>query len=224
MAKLLPGPGATEPRGQIGGVVFSRNRFGLYMRSNTSPVNPMSPRQTTIRSIFTQMAQRWRDTVTPTQRARWESYAQGTPLPDQYGLKQTMLGLNMYQRFNVPWVDIGETVVDDAPTAAGQAPMLTVTLIGNSVEGIKATAIVPTLTTNDRIVILRCAAAVSRARNFFNGPWTFNSSFAGDVVLPAVVVDPAEVAVGQRWYFQFRALVSDGKAGPTSTFFIDINT
>jgi len=222
MAKILPGPVVAEARGQMGGVVFSRNRYGLYIRNNSSPVNPNSSRQVAIRALFTQMSQHWRDTLTAAQRAAWELYAAGTPLRDQFGLPQLITGANMYCRFNVPWVDIGETRVDNAPPAGGQAAMLSTTLTGTTGAGVQLTAYSPTLAANDRIYVKCSTAAMSQAREFFNGPWERRAYLAGDVALPTLLIAAGSMVIGQRWFFRFRALLEDGTAGPEAQDSVDI--
>lgn len=222
MAKILPGPTIAEARGQMGGVVFSRNRYGLYIRNNSSPVNPNSARQSTIRALFTQMSQHWRDTLTAAERAAWEQYAAGTPLRDQFGLTQLVTGANMYLRFNVPWVDIGETRVDTAPPAGGQAAMLSFTLTGTVAAGVELSAYSPTLGANDRLYFKRSAAAMSQAREFFNGPWERGGYIPGDQALPYLLIAGAACVIGQRWFFRVRALMEDGTAGPESQQRVDI--
>lgn len=222
MAKILPGPNSGEIRGKMGGVVYSRNRYGLYVRTKSSPVNPQSARQNAIRAAFTQISQRWRDTLTAAERAAWSDYAQETPFVDSLGNTQVLAGNAMYARFNVPWIDIGGTEVDTAPVTPGAAPMLTFTITGDTVAGIQITAFAPTLANADRIIGLKCSAPVSQAREFFNGPWTYFYQSPGDQALPVVIVVPGEVAVGQRWYFRFRAFESDGRVGPPTIARVDI--
>jgi len=222
MAKILPGPNSGEIRGQMGGVVYSRNRFGMYVRNNSSPVNPQSARQNAIRAAFTQIAQRWRDTLTAAERQGWEDYAQETPLTDVFGLKQVMTGLNMYARFNVPWTDIGQTAVDAPPVTPGEATMVIPTMTGDTVAGIQITAMAPALANADRYMWLNSSAPVSQARNFYNGPFTRGGYIEGDRAWPLVIVGPGSVAIGQRWYFKFRALISDGRTGPPAIATVDI--
>lgn len=222
MAKFLPGLPGADIRGQMGGVVYSKNRYGNYIRNNSSPVNPNTPRQVAIRTAFTEVIQHWRDTLTIAQRLAWEQYAKETKIKDVFGLPITLTAPNMYCRFNIPWTDIGEARVDAAPATPGQGPMLDMTITGDTVAGVELTAISPTLLAADRIIGLRCFGPVSQARNFYNGPFTQTYNSAGDVALPVVIVIPAQCAVGQRWYFQWRALIADGRVGPTSLSRVDI--
>lgn len=222
MAKILPGPLGVEPRGKLGGVVFSRNRYGLYVRVKSSPVNPNSPRQNSIRASFGAITTRWRDTLTPVQREAWCDYADETKKADVHGNLQALAGNAMYIGFNVPWTNIGETAVDDGPVTPGVGPMLSVTLTGNTTDGVQLTAFSPALELADRILILKCAAVVSQARDFYNGPWTQWGYPSGQPAIPMTLVASGDVAIGQRWYFRFRALISDGRTGPPTIGRADI--
>lgn len=222
MAKYKAGPGVAEARGTIGGTVFSRGRYGLYMRSGASPVQPRTPGQVAARAAFTAMSQRWRDTVTGPERAAWEKYASLTPISDVFGDKQALAGNAMYVRFNARWYARGGTPVDAAPATPGEAPMLNVTLSGTTLAGIKIETWLPLLLAADKVSILMCKAPTSQARNFFNGPFTHCDWIAGTALLPQTIIQAAGVQIGQRWFFEFRAYVSTGRVGPTSRFQVDI--
>lgn len=222
MAKVLPGIVGVEPRGKLGGIVFSRNRYGLYVRTKSSPVNPNSDRQNAIRSRFGAISAHWRDTLTAAQREGWNDYADETKRADVHGNLQSLAGNAMYCRFNVPWTDIGETRVDAPPVTPGEAPMIYFTLTGSTAAGVNLATVDPTLLAADRYYILRCAAPVSQARDFYNGPWTRGGYIPGDQALPYLLVAGGSVAIGQRWYFKIRALESDGRAGSQSMARVDI--
>src|SRR5438876_229394 len=60
-----------EPRsGSLAGQTSSRNRFGQYVRSRATPVNPNSVAQAAVRARQSNNAAAWR-TITDTQRAGW---------------------------------------------------------------------------------------------------------------------------------------------------------
>jgi hypothetical protein len=223
MAKVLLGPMVAEARGQAGGTVFSRNRFGAYIRQNVSPVQPNTTKQQEQRSAFTQAAQRWRDTLTPAQREAWKEYALGTPMIDSFGLPQIMPGNVMYVRANTMRIRAAAlSPIDDAPVTPGMAPQLIPTLTGDTTNGIELTAFTPTLLVADTIEILESDAASSQSRNFFNGPFTQWGTPSGSPALPLTLRANTLVAVGQRWWYHFRVFLADGKVGPPSVFSIDI--
>jgi len=223
MAKILFGPTIGEARGKVAGTVYSRNRYCNYIRNKTTPVNPSTPAQVAMRAAFTQASQRWRDVLTAAQREAWIDYGMMTPLTDQLGNKQPMAGNAMYCRYNAPVIRRTGVAVDDGPTTPGEATMMRVTLGGDTTLGVQITAWVPTLLAADWVGILNCAAPVAQSRNFFKGPFTWHDMIGGDTALPYTIIAPALVAIGQRWFFQFRAFVSDGRVGPPSIYQVDIN-
>lgn len=223
MAKFLLGPVVAEARGQLGGTVFSRNRFGAYGRNNSSPVNPNTVPQQEQRSAFTQATQRWRDTLTDAQRQAWKEYAIGTPLRDVFGNTQIMPGNVMYVRFNQRTIRAGGVPVDDAPVTPGEAAQMIATITGDTTLGIQLTAFTPTLVAADVFTVGESTAASAQSRNFFNGPFTRNSDNSGTVALPLLLRANTLVAIGQRWWYEFRVYLSDGKTGPKSVFSVDID-
>lgn len=91
MAKFTPGPTIGSASGSIGGTVYSRNRYGLYMRTRSIPVNPQSAYQQTQRNHIAQASQFWGG-LTDAQRAAWRSWAQNNPITDRLGMSQVLTG------------------------------------------------------------------------------------------------------------------------------------
>lgn len=74
MARLLSIV-ASIIRGSTGGLTYSANQFHqIIVRARTSPVNPNTTNQTTIRSAFNVASQAWKVMATPV-RLAWEEYA-----------------------------------------------------------------------------------------------------------------------------------------------------
>lgn len=89
--------------GSVGGLTASRARGGIdYFRFRTTPVNPNTARQITVRSALSLLSQLWSEGLTQTQRNSWIFEVDGTVLQ----------GLNAYQRANVPRIQAGLARVD----------------------------------------------------------------------------------------------------------------
>jgi len=224
MAKIKPAVGAAEARNRVGGAVYSRNRYGPYIRAFASPVQPRTPGQMAQRAAFTHVSQRWRDVLTSDQRLAWSWYADQTKLCDVFGDKQPLTANAMYCRFNVMWYRLFGTTVDTAPAVPGEAPMIIATLSGTAAGGISITAFNPTLLEADKWVVLQCKAPTAQSRNFFNGPFMYCTNFDGDATPPIVLVGPGAPAIGQRWWFQIRAFSAVGRTGPASRHLINITS
>jgi len=224
MAKIISPGLASELRGKLGGIVFSRNTWGAYIRNKVSPVQPRTSRQNLIRQKMTLMSQRWRDVLTIAQRDAWTAYAVGTNKSPYLGTKAPLTGLIAYIRFNVQWTVMGQTVLDTAPAIPGEAPMPLMTVTGTVANGVRLTALTPINAVGDKIDVYSNKPLLSQARNFFNGPWQNRVIVDSNSVFPVVVVPPAECAVGQRWYLRARYFDATGKVGPYATISVDILT
>jgi len=224
MAKIVSPGLAAELRGKVGGIVFSRNTWGAYIRNCVSPVQPRTARQNLIRQKMTLLAQRWRDVLTSTQRDAWSAYAIATNKGPRLGAKAPLNGLIAYIRYNVVTTSNGLAPLDTAPTMPGEAPMPLCSITGTDADGVKLTAINPVLVAGDYVEIYANKPVLSQARNFFNGPWQQRKWLDSTTVLPTVLVPAAETTIGQRWFVRARYFEKSGKVGPYSTISVDIKT
>lgn len=113
---LLRLPEGQQRSGKQGGVVFSHNRGGPYVRSRAVPVNPMSSRQIAVRNNLQNLAIHWNNTLTQAQRDGWGVYAQNLSWQNRLGEAIVLTGANMYLRSNAAVLQAGLTRIDDAPT------------------------------------------------------------------------------------------------------------
>jgi len=116
MANILYSVGIADARGSVGGNVFSRNRYGAYLRARTIPINPKTQRQVAARLIMAELSQRWQTVLTSTQRGEWETHAAAISFPNRVGQSTNLSGLAMYLRSNAAIVSAGGVIVDDGPT------------------------------------------------------------------------------------------------------------
>jgi hypothetical protein len=110
----------SEIRGSVNGVTYARNRFGLYVRSKASPVQPRTPAQTARRAQLTVLSQRWR-TLDETVRAEWRALADELTRSDTLGLTYRLTGLQAYLQFNL-WRALLGLAPQDNPPAQLAAP------------------------------------------------------------------------------------------------------
>ena len=61
----------TQASGSVGGMTFSRNRYGMYTRAKGLPVNPNSEFQQAVRQIFSGLSSAWNGVLTSGQRSGW---------------------------------------------------------------------------------------------------------------------------------------------------------
>lgn len=116
MALVKFGGGIQQMSGKVGGNVFSRNRYGNYVRGWTPPVNPNSERQQVVRNIMAMLVNAWAQVLTANQRAQWAVYALNVNFLNRLGETITLTGFNHFIRSNIARQNCGLTWVDDGPT------------------------------------------------------------------------------------------------------------
>jgi hypothetical protein len=104
-----------EPRsGSYQGITSSRNRYGQYVRTRATPVNPNSDAQGDARGRLSANATAWR-ALTDLQRAGWESLGSQMTRTDALGQSYTLNGFGAFQSVNNNKLAAGDAVVSDAP-------------------------------------------------------------------------------------------------------------
>jgi len=126
MAIMRPGPLAGQVSGRVGGVVFSRNRGGDYVRNGPSPTNPQTEYQVAVRNALAAASSAW-DDLTDDQRMAWRSWANDNPVRNRIGESIRLQGNAAFVALNSRLVQTGSAVVDTPPLVSAPDPLLTVT-------------------------------------------------------------------------------------------------
>lgn len=127
----------SEVRGKEGGIIFSRNTYGAYIKAKVSPTNPQTIYQQVQRGTFTNIAQNWR-VLTDPQKAAWVSLGQQVTRVNQFGDQTAYTGFSIFMRINRNRVLTNQSLLTVAP-----APP---TLAVLSFASFNATAGTPTMT------------------------------------------------------------------------------
>lgn len=128
----------SEVRGKEGGIVFSRNTYGAYIKAKVSPTNPQTIYQQTQRGTFTNIAQNWR-VLTDPQKAAWVALGQQVTRVNQFGDQTSYTGFSIYMRINRNRVLTGQALLTVAP-APPTIPVLTFTTF-TAVAGVASIAV-----------------------------------------------------------------------------------
>jgi hypothetical protein len=113
--------------GSYQGLTASRNRFGQYMRTRATPVQPRSTAQLNQRARMTTNSADWRG-LTDAQRAGWQSLGLGWTRTDSLGQSYTMNGFMAYCSVNNNKLQAGDASVANAPSIVTPADLLTATV------------------------------------------------------------------------------------------------
>lgn len=124
MAKILQGIGVEAISGTIGGTTFQKWRGLLIARGKPTPHNPMTERQTRIRSIVSTISRAWRDVLNAGQRIAWKQHAENFPWFDVFGRSISLTGISLFLKINTVLLD-HDLVMQVNPPPAVEPPELT---------------------------------------------------------------------------------------------------
>lgn len=219
MALIRTGGGIQQISGSLGGVVFSHNRFGAYMRNRSIPVNPNSTAQQNVRADLAYLTAEWHRTLTQGQRLAWAVYAAAISFTNALGETIKLTGFNHFIRSNVAILNNDLDYVADGPTALllpGTDPVLTVSLSG----GAQTMSIIFDDTAawcseDDAYMSVHQGMPQAVTRNFFGGPFRRAGVILGNNAVPITspqVVNMTFVAAElQKCWIQCRIGRADGR-------------
>jgi len=191
---LKYGPLVSDASGSTGGVTIARNRFGPYMRSRTTPVNPNTDRQTSARAIMAFLAEQWRESpMTAVIREAWETYAGSINWTNRLGDAVSLTGFNAFCMCNGAMINAGGDLVTAGPIALGlpaQDPSFAVTIS----EATQKLSVVfddgfDWVDEDQGWLSVQMHQPQSASRNFFGGPWRHAGAIQGDSVTPPTTPD-----------------------------------
>lgn len=230
MALIKFGGGITEMRGSMAGNVFSRNKSGAYVRARTKPTNPNTALQQAVRNALAQLTVRWSQTVTAAQRTAWNLYASSVSMTNKLGESIFLSGFNQYLRSNIVLLQSGGTIVDAGPTTF-ELPDTDPAMVASGSEGTQLVSIafndaLVWLDEDDAYMHLWQGSPQNAQRNFFDGPWRYLTSLAGDSVTPLTSPQTAAASFAitelQRVWVYARIQRADGRLSEPfrSDFFV----
>ena len=212
----------SDARGSIGGVTFSRARGGAYVRGRVTPTDPITSRRSAVRALLTDLAQRWSQVLTSSQRDGWRDYAALTPDTNRVGATFYPSGFNRFVGGNSLLLQAGGTYVDNAPLTPGIGPSAEVTQGGVDVTGgagyeVLAMTFVDADATD--LVFLSVSPPISPGITSYYGPYTgLTYSASGAVTVSAVQTtpvwnNPPGVAIGEVREHRVQVVTAEGKVG-----------
>ncbi len=204
--------------GSLGGITAARNKGGQYLRARVVPVDPGSPAQTTLRTIFASLNVAWQTILTQVQRDAWITYAANVTVVNRIGETVNLTGQNMYVRSNTPRVQAGFGRIDPGPTSfnLGEFTDVTIGIVGGT-SNIDVTFDNTDAWANEDDAIMMVLASREQAPSiqFFKGPYRFAGTIDGNSITPptspAAVTSDFPYTAGNRGFAQVRVSRADGR-------------
>lgn len=114
MALARIGGAVVELAGAVGSDVYARNPFGIYVRNNTSPIQPNSTSQILRRSQFADVVDLYQ-TLTKSQYLAWSNLAKNQILHNRLGQSYTPSGYQLFMSLNMNLRLIGAPMNTNPP-------------------------------------------------------------------------------------------------------------
>lgn len=166
MAKIKFGLVVTDARGKAGGMVYSKNKYGGYVRTKVTPVNPRTTKQQASRAQFGIVSGSWRG-ISDAQRQQFIEQAPNYSRTNIFGDNAPLTGQALYQKLNNNLLVIGVAMTNTCP------PPLTVD--GASYTGVALSVGGPTMS----LLNLSATAADESIEIFATAPQSSGVNFVG---------------------------------------------
>ena len=217
MALIKLGAAVGQISGSVGGVTFSRNAGGAYMRARAIPVNPGSQFQTELRGYLAQLTALW-PTLTQAQRDGWAAYSVNVLLPNPLGDQREIGALAHYVRSNVPRLQSGNPRVDTAPVifTLGEFTQPTITSItAPTALSLAFTDTDEWVDEDDSAMLIYGARGYNPTKNYFKGPYRYADLIEGDATTPPTspyaATLPFTLQAAQKSFIFGRVTRADGR-------------
>lgn len=225
---LWRGPfGQGAASGKLGALVASHNKGGQYLRARTTPTNPNTLQQQTVKNAVRTLAPRWVETVTIDQQGAWETYAANVSVTNRLGDSIHIPALAMYIRCNVSRIQAGLDIVDDAPTTfdLGAAPNLGLSVLAaDATAGTNGTIVLagdnPWFSDPDNALLVYMSRPQNQTKLFFKGPYRLGGEATqiGTLTQLSFAMPFETGGTLTQTFLQMRVAYADGRlSGASST-------
>lgn len=116
--KIKLGSNIADARGKLNGHVFSKNRYGNYVRNKVTPVNPSTSYQTAVRNRLAGISSAWAG-LSAVQRNAWNAAIGSYGKTNIFGDIINPSGKTLHQKLNNELLICGEAVITTPPVPAG---------------------------------------------------------------------------------------------------------
>lgn len=175
MAIIKYGQIIAEARGKMGGMVFSRNHAGAYMRTKITPLNPQSIPQTIVRTLLTTLAQTWRG-LTVSERLAWNITASTWVHTNIFGDNVPLSGFGLYCRLNRNLQTLGESLISVAPVHSAIVGVDSTSIVADTTLGTLFLTYAPVIPADQHLAIY-ATKPVSAGVTFVKSEYRFIAAF-----------------------------------------------
>ena len=187
--------------GKVGGVVFTRNRYGGVLRVRGVPVNVRSASQRFMRGITSGASSLWRQTIAPAgSDIAWNAFAANFPLHQGKGNKTavTVTGQAFSVAINALRAMLGLAMVTTPPDTWGTDQPTDVVATGVGSTSLAITSIGGVTPDATHIMMVKATGPIPKGVRFIGkSKYRFVSGYAGPITFPQDISADYKAVFGQ---------------------------
>lgn len=208
-----------QASGSVGGIVYSRNAGGMYVRARAKPTNPNTEQQQAVRDAMRNAVFAWSNTLDDEQRTNWNTYAFNTPTWNRLGESTHKTGQQMFIRGAIPRLQAGQTLPVDAPSQFDLGDFTPVSVVDSDAAADSFSVGFGEedewSTTVGAFMFIYQSRPQNPTRVFGKGPFQLASGVNGVVTVgatsPQVVTSLFPITAGQRVFLKIMVSMPDGR-------------
>lgn len=210
-----------DVRNKLNGSVASKNRYGSYFRTKTTPVNPQTSYQQAARQILGNISSSWR-ALTESQRRSWDAGAVNFPFTDIFGDQLTLSGQALFIKLNSNLEKIGQPRIDTAPLPQGfdevALTSASVTLTSGSISAMELSLNLATVPAGYSLAVY-ATPPINPGRSFVKNQFRFLGTAvvaANDADIQSMYTDRFGAAASAGQSIHFRVALVNNTTGQQS--------
>lgn len=207
-----------DGRGKVGGHVASKNRYGAYLRTKVTPVNPQTAKQVNVRARLSGLAQDWRG-LTAAQRLAYNNAVSDYKKTNIFGDIQNPTGFNLFVLLNMNLLNIGEAQQSTPPLPGSPAAITSASLVSDVSDAKIEITFAPAVGLDNHYIV-KATPALSAGKSFVKSEYrqidVLDNADASPVNLMAAwsAVFGAAPAAGTKIFVQLIPILdATGQAG-----------
>jgi hypothetical protein len=215
---LFSSPIFSQASGSVAGLTFAHCRAGMTVRSRSTPTNPDTERQRTVKHALARFAPYWGDTLSQDERDAWNLYGSNVVMTNALGKPFHLTGQNHFLRANIPRIQSGLSVLATAPTVFDlgtfTAPVILGAIVDIQALGINFTQTDEWASTAGGHMLVYEGMPTGPGRDFGPGHFRFAGRTDGDPSPPfdpALFVSPWFLTADNILWVQIRIIQPDGR-------------
>lgn len=165
MAKIKFGAIVTDMRNKVGSQVFSKNRYGAYVRSSPLNVVSSTPAQVAVRSRFATFSTAWRS-LTQLQRDCWNNAVIDFMHTDVFGATVRPSGFDLYVKLNCNLDQVGIAPISIPPAPTMLAFIASISLTATELGPVVTLDFDSSNLTSDYTIVVSATAPISAGKRY----------------------------------------------------------